>query len=152
MGRVTRSDWAVALVSAPVILLAAAWLGTLALASGGEHPIWYLRARNLAEAAAFRDGGAIVRMIQRGDEPNQAADVREGFISREPIAITPIEAAIEARRGEMVRLLLELGARPDAATWTTVWCEVEDGDVKTILAAYRPPGAGTECTEQQEQP
>lgn len=140
------------LVSAPVVALAIGWLAMLALASNGAHPIWDLQPRNLAEAAAFRDGGAIVRRVWSGDDPSAPGEVRPGFISRMPVTLTPIEAAAQARRPELVRLLLDAGARLDAMSWSRVWCGADDADIRTILTPYRPQGAARECGEPPERP
>ena len=149
MGKLTRSDWVVALVSVPVVLLALGWLTTLALALTWEHPIWRVQPQNLAEAAAFRDGGAIMRRVSAGENPATAADVRAGFISDTPTRVTPLEAAVRARRPEIVRLLLDdLGTRPDAASWSRAWCTTEDGETRTLLASYRPAGATSDCREE----
>ena len=148
----TRSDCAVVLVSAPVVALAVGWLAMLALASNGVHPIWDLQPRNLAEAAAFRDGGAIVRRVWSGDDPSAPGEVRPGFISRMPVTLTPIEAAVQARRSEIVRLLLDAGARLDALSWTRVWCGADDADIRTILAPYRPQGTASQCGESSQRP
>lgn len=152
MGRLTRSNYAVVLVSAPAAALAVAWIAVLALASDGEHPLWGLTPRNVAEAAAFRDGAAIVRLVRQGSNINAAGEVREGFISREPVTVTPLEAAVRARRGEIVRLLLDLGAAPDAVTWSRIWCEAEDAESRTLLEPHRPEGADTACAGNPEQP
>jgi hypothetical protein len=147
MGRVTRSGYAVALVSAPASAVALGWIAVLALASTGEHPIWSHTPRNLPEAAAFRDGAAIVRMARQGEDVNASGEVREGYISREPVTVTPLEAAVEARRGEIVRLLFELGAAPHAATWTTLWCKAEDAEIRMLLGGHRPEGAKADCPD-----
>lgn len=141
-----RSDWAIVLVAAPVVVLVAAWLLVLAVALAAEHPLWGLTPRNLAEAAAFRDGGAIVRGVWRGEDPAAPGEVRAGFISREPVIVTPLEAAARASREEIVRLLLDLGGPLDAAAWTRVWCSAEAPAVRAELAAVRPDDASVECT------
>jgi hypothetical protein len=147
MGRLTRSDWAVVLVSAPVVILAIAWVAVLALSAGVDHPIWHARPQNLAEAAAFRDGAAVVRRVRGGENPNAPGDVRQDFISPAPLTLTPIEAAAVEGRPEIVQLLLDLGAMPDAASWKNAWCLAGAADVRDLLARHRPPAAATGCGE-----
>jgi hypothetical protein len=148
----TRSAWAAALIAAPVAALAIGWLVVLAVALTGTHPIWDVRPRNLSEAAAFRDGGSVVRRVWRGDTPTTPAEVRAGFISEEPVTVTAIEAAVDARRPEIVQLLLDLGGTLDASAWHRAWCDTEDTDVRAVLEARRPAGATSVCTEEQTQP
>lgn len=147
MGRVGRTDTAVALVSLPVVVLAIGWLAALVLAAGGPHPIWTVEPRNPAEAAAFRDGGTLVRATWTSEDLNAAGEVRPDIISARTLTITPLEAAVRAGRSEMVRLLFDLGVRPDAGSWTSAWCQAESDEIRTILEAYRPAGAGTACSE-----
>jgi len=140
------------LVSAPAVAVAIGWIAVLALAFVWRHPMWGLTPRNLAEAAAFRDGAAIVEMVRQGRDINAAGEVREGFISREPVIVTPVEAAVDGRRGEIVRLLFTLGAAPDAATFTRLWCETEDADIRTTLEPRRPEGTAADCPGRQDEP
>ena len=51
-----------------------------------------------------------------------AAAVRAGFARNEAQMLTPLKAAVGIRRGDMVEVLLENGARMDAATWTRLIC------------------------------
>jgi len=93
-----------AVVAAPPVIVAAAWLGALAMtADHGTSPIWNLEPRNLAEAAAFRDAAALVLGAQRGDDLNLPGDVRPGIISSERQRLTPIEAAALARHLRLCR-------------------------------------------------
>ena len=140
MGRLT-----VLAVIAPVATLTVAWLAILATAIAGEHPLWGLTPRNLSEAAAFRDGAAIVRGVARGEDPAAAGEVRGGFVSSEPVTLTPLEAAARGEREEIVRLLLDLGAGRDAPGWTKAWCASDAEAVRGELDAVRPAGATTEC-------
>lgn len=148
----TRSDWAAALTTVPVAVLAVAWLAVLAVASTGEHPIWDVRPRNVSEAAAFRDGGTVVRRVWRGENAAVPAEVRGGFISDEPVSMTAIDAAVDARRPEIVQLLLDLGVTLDEVSWLRAQCAATDPDIQTIIAPHRPEGAATECGDEQPQP
>ena len=149
MDRLTRLDPLVALVSVPPILLAIAWLAVLATAGvTGRHPIFNLQARNLSEAVAFRDAGAVVRRIEAGEDPNRPAEVRPDVIRSESVTLTPIETAAASRQAEMVQLLLDLGASLDANVWQRAWCISDASSVRSVLASHRPAGAVENCAEQ----
>lgn len=148
MDRLSRLDPVVALVSIPPILLAVAWLAVLAIAGlTGRDPIWTLQPRNLSEAAAFRDAGAVVRRIDAGEDPNRPGEVRPGPILPESATLTPVEAAVVSRHPEMIQLLLELGASLDANAWQRAWCISDDSDGREVLAAHRPADANEDCAE-----
>ena len=139
----------VTLVSLPSILVFTGWTAMLAIAAvTGRHPIWSLEPRNLPEAVAFRDPGAVVRRIDSGEDPNRAAEVRAGVALDETASLTPIEAAAAARQGEMVQLLLDLGASPDATVWQRAWCISDASAVRDVLETHRPPGATEDCAVQ----
>ena len=139
----------VALVALPPVLAFAWWAGVLALAAiGGRHPVWSLQPRNLPEAVAFRDSAAVVRRVEAGESPDAAAEVRERIVLSDAATLTPIEAAAAARQGELVQLVLDLGASPDAAVWQRAWCISDASSVRDVLAAHRPPGARDDCAAQ----
>jgi hypothetical protein len=149
LDRVMTRNAIIPLVSLPPILAFAGWMAVLAItAVTGLHPIWSLEPRNLPEAVAFRDAAASVRRIESGEDPNRAAEVRAGVVLREIASLTPIEAAAAARQGEMVQLLLDLGASPDATVWQRAWCISDASAVREVLEAHRPPGATEDCAAQ----
>jgi hypothetical protein len=138
------------LVALPPVLGAVTWLVALALTGAtGTHPVWDLQPRNLAEAAAFRDSGALVRLIDAGADPNRPAEVRGGVILPASATLVPIEAAAASREVEMVRLLLDLGASPDADAWQRAWCISDAQSVRDLLAAHRPESALEECVVEE---
>lgn len=137
------------LIAAPPVCAALAWIATLALAEvSATHPIWALTPRNLAEAAAFRDGGAVVRFVEAGQEISQPAEVRGGVVRAETTTLTPMEAAAAARDEAIVQLLFDLGASPDGAGWHRAFCISDASRVREILKAHRPPGVVEECAQQ----
>jgi hypothetical protein len=147
-----RSHVALALVCAPILVAGSAWVVVLAWAAASSHPIWSLDPRNAAEAAAFRDGATMVRLIESGAGPRQPGEIRAGLIADEPIVLTPMDAAVAARRPELVQLLFDLGLSLDAASWVHAWCAGTDGDVRSLLREHRPEGAAEECTDEESLP
>jgi hypothetical protein len=149
MDRVTGSDRWWWLVAVPPVGGALAWITALAVtAVTGTHPIWTLTPRNLAEAAAFRDGGAVVRFVAAGQDINQAGEVRGGVVLSDTAMLTPIEAAAAARQREMLQVLLDLGATPDAAVWQRAYCISDADSVRELLESNRPAGTADDCAEQ----
>lgn len=150
MARLTRTDWAIYTVSTPAIVTVGGWLILLALSAvTGRHPIWTDAPGNLAEAAAFRDGADVVRRVARGEDLNRAGAVRAGVVSEESATLMPIEAAAASREREMVQLLFDLGASPDAMTWQRAWCVSNEPDVRALLDTRRPAGAANNCADRE---
>jgi hypothetical protein len=146
MGPVRREHWLAALVAGPPILAIVAWLAVLSYSwTTGRHPIWTATPRNLAEAAALRDGAAVIRRFERGEGPNDAAEVRADILSHRAMTMKPLAAAAGARDREMVQLLLELGAVVDASVWQQAWCISNAPSVRDLLTTLRPPGATDYC-------
>jgi hypothetical protein len=136
-------------VALPTVLGFAWWLTALALAAAtGRHPLWNLQPRHLPEAVAFRDPAAAVRRVEAGEDPNAAGDVRARIVLADAATLTPIEAAAAARQGELVQLVLDLGASPGADVWQRAWCISDASSVRDVLAAHRPPGARDDCAAQ----
>jgi hypothetical protein len=98
--------------AAPAALLALVRVAFLVLALWDIHPFWLWEPLNLAEAAALRDRGEVSRLIAEGQDPNATYRVRRGMVERYPVEITPMAAALSARRDEIVEILLDAGARP----------------------------------------
>jgi len=116
----------------------------------GVDPLWQVEPLTLAEAAALRDNGEVVRLIDLGEDPNRPGAVRPNFLRNEGLVLAPLEAAVGARRADMVELLLENGAVMDAAMWTRLVCfaEVVDaGDVRKVLDPRRPAQASDHCVD-----
>jgi hypothetical protein len=118
----------------------------------GADPLWQVEPLTLPEAAALRDNGEVVRLIDLGEDPNNAGPVRPNFLRNDAQVVTPLEAAVGARRADMVELLFENGAVMDAAMWTRLVCfaEVVDaGDVRMVLEPRRPADASDHCVDVQ---
>ena len=124
-------------VSASIIVTAAA---------GAPPPFWRGGSLTVSEAAALRDQGELVRLIESGSDPNHVYPLRSGVLAIR--SSTPLEAAVGARRAEMVDLLMLHGAAMDADTRRRLHCfAVETGaeDVVQMIDRYRPPGADDSC-------
>ena len=148
MAGLTPSGATALVASAPPVLTGVAWLAVIAISGiTGQHPLWNIVPRNLAEAAASRDSGAIVRMAERGDDLTRAGDVRPGIIFDDPATLTPLEAAAASRDSTMVQLLIDLGVAPDAAAWQRAWCLSTASSVQEVLEAHQPAGARKDCDE-----
>jgi hypothetical protein len=149
MDRVTSREQLWLIVAAPVAGTAVVWLTVLAVAGvTGTHPIWNLTPRNLAEAAALQDPAAVVRFIESGSDVNQPGEVRARVVLDEAATLTPIEAAAAARERELVQLLLDMGASPDASAWHRAYCISNADSVREVLQSHRPPGAVEHCPER----
>jgi len=137
------------IVAAPPTGVALLWAAALAFtAITGTHPIWNLTPGNLAEAAILQDGAAVIRFVEQHQNINDMHVVRAGVMSRTPQTMTPIEAAAASREPEMVQLLIDLGATPDAAAWQRAFCISDADGVREVLAAHRPSGAVDACAER----
>ena len=75
-------------------------LSLAAQAAEVERPDWWsdTRPRNAAEAAAFGRAADLVRLLRRGDHPEQIFPVRDGMIGESPAWVSVIEARDVDRR------------------------------------------------------
>ena len=132
----------------PGVLLITATTAMLIGLPFGADPLWTVEPMTLAEAAALRDNGEVVRLIASGQDVNAPSAVRPDILSARSLVITPIEAAVAAERADMVELLLEQGARLDAILWTRLMCfsaSAEIDDVRALLEPRRPEGSVENC-------
>jgi hypothetical protein len=132
------ATWAMA---APGALLIVATAIMLAAAVLGVDPLWSVEPVTLSEATAAHDNGEVVRLITTGANPNAPSRVRDGLVTNKDMMLTPLEAAVGARRADMVELLLDHGATMPPPVWTRLRCfadVVDASDVATLLDARRP--------------
>lgn len=133
------------LVSAPVLLLAAAFAVMLTLAARGHHPLWRTETINLSEAAALRDRGEVARLLAAGADPRAARPVRAGFLFQRPVTLTPTDAAVLADRPEILQLLLDYGLALDRGQWLRAWCTAASDYTRTVLEQVRPSEVMPPC-------
>lgn len=129
-----------AAVAAPLVL-AAATVVMLAAAPAGRHPLWQPEAFNMTEAAAARDIATVAASVERGEDPNVRRPVRSPLLDDIGRELTPLEAAVIARRFEIVDFLLSRGASPDGPARAALICHAlgnGDRDIADALAAGAP--------------
>lgn len=114
-------------------LLGVAALGVLVGALFGVHPLWHEPDLTLAEAAALRDRGTILRLISDGADPNTPARVRPGILKSEELVITPLEASVGTRTAVTMEFLLAHGARMDAGERAVITCLAIKDEAPEIL-------------------
>lgn len=67
-------------------------------------------AQTAAESAALGYAARTLQLIAEGQNPNQLQRVRAHFLDAGEYELRPLESAILARRAELARLLLRVGA------------------------------------------
>ena len=116
---------------------------------GSTPTFWQGGTLTLAEAAALRDQGEVARLIEAGADPNGEYALRPDVLAT--TRATPLEAAVDARRPEIVQLLMHEGATVDEHGWRHLHCLAVDtgaADVVEAVDAYRPAAAAVvSCTQ-----
>jgi hypothetical protein len=131
-----RAGVACFLAALPCIALAAvsAWWSAGGLVGRG---LWPPDKVTLAEAIATRNNAEALRLIAIGADPNQPSSVRDGLLSDGyDVVVTPVEAAVGARRADSLRMLLAHGAVVDEREWRVLRCYEQtrrDSGVREIL-------------------
>ena len=126
----------------PGVVVALASVVQIGLAASGRDPLWAVKEVTAAEAAALRDPATLARMSKEGADLRAARPVRAGVLGRTALTLTPLDAAIAARRGEVVEFLLWAAPPLDVETWTRARCLaalVAEDDVSAALAKQAPP-------------
>ena len=139
-----------ACVAAPTVAATAFCAALLGAAVFGNTPtFWKGGALTLAEAAALRDQGEVARLIEAGADPDAEYALRPDVLATR--RAIPLEAAVAARRPEIVTLLMHEGATMDEPRWRHLHCLADDiGDANVLQAVdvYRPPtGAAPSCPQ-----
>jgi len=101
-------------LAVPVVLAFFVLCAFVIAEAAGARPFAVAPDANVAEATAFGDAGQALAFIASGQDPNHRWTVRQDLVdSRGALNLTAIQAAILARRPELVELLLRHGARAD---------------------------------------
>ena len=114
--------------------------------AGAAFQVWQGGPLTVSEAAALRDQGEVTRLIASGADPNATYPLRPGVLAAS--SLTPLDAAVGARRQEMVDLLIVRGARLDAPAWRRLHCfalNTGAADVIDMLDRYKPADASASC-------
>src|SRR5687767_10312063 len=100
-----------------MVALAAPLLTAVCLALGAQAAEWSgrdwwsdTRPRNAAEAAALGRAADLVRLMRRGDHPEQIFPVRDGVLGDSAAWVSVIEAAMWTEGAATIRLLEREGA------------------------------------------
>jgi hypothetical protein len=137
--------WPFLALAAPACLLTAGLAVALVMAAFGRHPMWFSVQWNLSEAAAVRDLAEVARLVEAGEDPNVARDIRAGLLSGNVIRLTPLEAAVGGNDARIIRVLVANGACMDASIWNRLRCLADNDEVSAALDYLRPAGAITHC-------
>jgi hypothetical protein len=114
-------------------LLAVAAIAVLAGAIAGRHPFWSEPELTLAEAAALKDRGTMLRLISNGVDPNLPARVRPRILKSDELIVTPLVASVGTRTPVSMQFLLAHGARMDAAQRAVIVCLAIKDEAQEIL-------------------
>lgn len=109
---------------------------------GSTPAFWRGGPLTLAEAAALRDRGEVARLIEAGVDPNGDYELRPNILA--VTRATPLEAAVAARRPEIVHLLMREGASMDEPRWRSLHClatTVGDPELVDAVDTYQPSTA-----------
>ena len=117
----------------PLLLPFAATLWIIVGWAIGTDPFWPTPVLNVAEAAAVRDHAEVVRLIQQGEDPNRRWPVRIDLLDSQAHMMTPLEAAIEIRRLELVQLLIKHGAQVTPENRPSLVDRAKDGGATDIV-------------------
>lgn len=146
--RLTRGTIPIVATALPAVALALISAGILAGAAFDSDILWSEERVNMSEAAAARDPAVVARLLRRGENPNEPRPVRAGFVTNRRVVLTPIEAAIAARRPEVVDVLLPDQRPLDAPAWNRLRCLAEhagDADTSALLDGWKPAGGTMDC-------
>jgi hypothetical protein len=138
--RLIKADAPVLAIAVPAGTLAIVSLALVVSAAMHRGPLWSDRTLNVSEAAATRDRATMMWLIEQGSDPAKSYPVAAGILFDRPLHLTPLEAAIAARRSEIVDLLLWKMGRRDAAVLTRAWClarQTGEDDLTRAVERYR---------------
>ena len=136
-----RDPGRMALMVPGCVIMAGLFL-SFALGMFDRHLMWPQSGLNLSEAAANRDLGEIVRLIQASEDPDAPREVR---LADTTVLATPLEAAVASKDVESVRVLLTNGATMTGAVWHHLRCGTDSEEMREFLDRRRPPESVATC-------
>lgn len=134
----------VALTPVLAALALSAWTA-IGWASGNTPPFWADPHMTVSEAAGLASSGEVVRLVtHERQDPSQAWPVRDGILGGAQ-TVTPLEAAVATRRFDMMRVLLDVGARPRNALERAAFiCRAADAQAQSVVETLLATGDGSD--------
>jgi hypothetical protein len=117
----------------------------LVLGAFGHHPMWPITQPNLAEAAATRDAASVVQLIREGHDPNAPGMIRPGVLARGAVRRTPMEAALDEQRLEIVGILLRHGVTVTEEQRIDFTCAAKRRGDADIVQFFEARGGPVTC-------
>jgi hypothetical protein len=117
--------------------------GTVALVRG-QPLLWPAQPVTLTEAIGMHDTGEIVRQIALGADPNIRYDTWDILKRYQRVSVTPLEAAVATREGNLFEMIVAHGALVTAENARTLHCfaiQEHASDIAAYLADRFPPPA-----------
>jgi len=139
---------ALVMVLAPMGAAMALLLAFIVGELSGIRPFSYQAPSNLAEAAGMGLMPEVLRFIRDGADARRVENVRPDIISSEITRVTAPEAAIWARRVQLVRLMEREGALGDDADRAHLACLARALQVVEIVEYLAPHDTG-DCDPDQ---
>ena len=88
-----------------------------------------------------------MRLIERGDNPNAARNIRAGLLREMAVRLTPVQAAVASKDPHVVRVLLANGAAIDAPLWNRLRCLAEGQEMQALLDQWQPADVVMRCAD-----
>lgn len=107
--------------------------------------MWPISQPNLAEAAATRDAASVVQLIREGHDPDASRMIRSGVLARGAVRRTPLEAALDEQRLEIVSILLRHGATMTDEQRIEFTCAAKRRGDRDIVEFFEARGGRVTC-------
>lgn len=147
MARQPSSNGA-AWVAAPPVILGGFCVVLIGLGLFDANPFWPRTDLTFAEAAALRDRGTVALMLESGRDPSRRYPIRAGLISSDSLTATPMEAAIQEDRSEIVSFLLQYGSSSTDVSTVCEWLrlsKLRKSELIDSLVRSRFPQESAQC-------
>jgi hypothetical protein len=118
------------------LVIVSGWLGWQ-IAAGTR---WETDRLNPVDAILFRDFAQAIRSVENGADPNRVYPVSTPDGTDSVAGMTPLEAAVRVEKSELIRALLQYGARADAPERQRLAClALSLGDEGTVEILHDGP-------------